>query len=153
MAAFLFFNDILQAPAKPRREGRRKSQKIRKAQISSGKSKIFSDLIPTFFRFFRLFSAGIVGVGIYHFIKVIRNTFVAVTFRNTKKHIVTRSTVAEIFTYFFMKTAKFTIHVFITHFKLLLSRVSRVRFPGGSPNSNNPNTIQIDGVFGFLFYL
>ena len=38
-------------------------------------------------------------------------------------------------------------------FGILLSRVSRVRFPGGSPNSNNPNTIQIDGVFGFLFYL
>jgi len=70
MAAFLFFNGILQAPAKPRQEGRRKSQKIRKAQISSGKSEIFSDLIPTFFRFFRLFSAGIVGVGIlkFHFI-------------------------------------------------------------------------------------
>jgi hypothetical protein len=68
MAAFLFFDDILQAPAKPRREGRRKSQKIRKAQISSGKSKIFSDLIPTFSRFFRLFSAGIVGVGIFNFI-------------------------------------------------------------------------------------
>lgn len=68
MAAFLFFNGILQAPAKPRREGRRKSQKIRKAQISSGKSEIFSDLIPTFFRFFRLFSASIVGVGIFNFI-------------------------------------------------------------------------------------
>ena len=68
MAVFLFFNGILQAPAKPRREGRRKSQKIRKAQISSGKSKIFSDLIPTFFRFFRLFSADIVGVGIFNFI-------------------------------------------------------------------------------------
>lgn len=64
----MFFNDILQAPAKPRQEGRRKSQKIRKAQISSGKSEIFSDLIPTFFRFFRLFSAGIVGVGIFNFI-------------------------------------------------------------------------------------
>ena len=68
MAGFFFFNGILQAPAKPRQEGRRKSQKIRKAQISSGKSKIFSDLIPTFFRFFRLFSAGIVGVGIFNFI-------------------------------------------------------------------------------------
>ncbi len=68
MAVFLFFNDIFQAPAKPRREGRRKSQKIRKAQISSGKSEIFSDLIPTFFRFFRLFSALVVGVGIFNFI-------------------------------------------------------------------------------------
>ena len=64
----MFFNDILQAPAKPQQEGRRKSQKIRKAQKSSGKSEIFSDLIPTFFRFFRLFSAGIVGVGIFNFI-------------------------------------------------------------------------------------
>lgn len=61
MAAFLFFNDILQAPAKPRQEGRRKSQKIRKAQ----ENQRFS---PTLFRFFRLFSAGIVGVGIFNFI-------------------------------------------------------------------------------------
>ena len=153
---------------KPRQEGRRKRQKIRKAQISSGKSEIFSDLIPTFFRFFRLFSAGIVGVGVFNFISfnadflTIHQIFLILRLwarlRVCPGHIPTnnmchnssriclpvsrpnrdiqRARSDNFHNLLIWGQCTLTgHHSSYQLLEILLSRVSRVRFPGGSPKS------------------